>query len=89
MRVETKAFSRSNPLLETAPQCDRCCLVAGNRLPRGSKIQGSLGFDHARPLTANLTGKDLGVNYGREFLGALIEYRGEPMSWGAEARVRF
>ena len=37
----------------------------------------------------NLTDKDYVVSYGREFLGALIEYRGEPMSWGAEARVRF
>lgn len=126
--------------------------VAGNRLPRASKFQGTLGFNYDRPLTSDLTGfasaqysyrssyyveenntetrtvagqeidwgkvpgyglldarigvqgasgwelalyarnltdKDYLVNYGREFLGALIEYRGEPMSWGAEARVRF
>ncbi|RAN35389.1 TonB-dependent receptor [Hyphomonas pacifica] len=126
--------------------------VAGNRLPRASKFQGTIGLDYDRQISQelslfaaaqysyrsnyyveennystravgsevisfgkvpgyglldarvgiagskgwelalysrNLTDEDYLVSYGREFLGALLEYRGEPMSWGAEARIRF
>ncbi|KCZ55543.1 hypothetical protein HY29_11550 [Hyphomonas beringensis] len=126
--------------------------VAGNRLPRASKFQGTIGLDYDRQISQelslfaaaqysyrsnyyveennlstrtvggdviswgkvpgyglldarigvagskgwelalysrNLTDEDYVVSYGREFLGALLEYRGEPMSWGAEARIRF